>query len=128
MTSMELTAFRGGSISRRPINRKRKGQMTPEQRQELFEKLCEQNGLDPNDTEFGSETLTARMWFNLGIDAAISPGAPWPLEANKDAMEDLLLNLGIPQKYVKNTNEFLKKRIQEKATQTVEQLERDGKI
>jgi hypothetical protein len=35
-----------------------------------FAELCKENGLDPNNKEFGSPTLLAWLWFNIGLDEA----------------------------------------------------------
>jgi len=39
-----------------------------EERAKIFDEWCKENGLDPDDVEFGSQTLTAWMWFSLGWD------------------------------------------------------------
>jgi hypothetical protein len=45
-------------------------------KQVKFEELCNQNGLDPNDTQFGSKTLLAWYWFNLGYDESVKDNTP----------------------------------------------------
>ena len=41
-----------------------------ERKKTRFAVLCRENGLDPDDREFGSPTLLAWLFFNIGWDEA----------------------------------------------------------